>query len=339
VVFYLDAGVTMPGPEGEPQPTAPAWLSLRPGRAAKLLSEFFPQDLQPGKQTLTTCGDEWIVFDEAQGPRRFMENHYQPMLKKTEKPFTRFIGFDRRGRWVFKPASSSTPTLLIDPTLPDVRPRLPVWVYPVKDGKVGWTAQNWPVIDRGGAWVLIDKGWRPLDKDREKMITEVPEPPAPATAPATTQATTQATTLPATTQSSEPPILADSDGTKYYDGLQTIRIVSKDGKQETWPLPPTATGGGDVWFFHAGEDRFFLFNEPGRVLRLKRTPEGPEPFRLEATFTRNIPSGDSAARIWLDPAGRIVIAHDGNTLTILFPSGQVPSDIAKLMPNIAGDED
>jgi hypothetical protein len=94
-----------------------------------------------------------------------------------------------------------------------------------------------------------------------------------------------------------------------------------------------------VWFFHAGEDRFFLFNEPGRVLRLKRTPDGPEPFRLEATFTRNIPSSDSAARIWLDPAGRIVIAHNGDTLTILFPSGQVPPDIAKLMPNIAGEED
>src|SRR5947208_1763993 len=84
------------------------------------------------------------------------------------RQFTRFIGFDRRGRWIFKPQSTATSTLVIDPTLPDVRPRLPVWVYPVKDGKVGWTAQHWPVIDRGGAWVLIDKGWRPLDKATEK---------------------------------------------------------------------------------------------------------------------------------------------------------------------------
>ena len=28
--------------------------------------------------------------------------------------------------------------------------------------------------------------------------------------------------------------------------LQTIRIVTKDGKQQTWPLPTTATGGGDL---------------------------------------------------------------------------------------------
>jgi hypothetical protein len=64
-----------------------------------------------------------------------------------------------------------------------------------------------------------------------------------------------------------------------------------------------------------------------------------EAFRLEAAFTKNIPDSDSAARIWLDPAGRIVIAHDTDTLTILFPTGQVPPDIARLMPDIAKDDD
>jgi len=346
-VFYLDAGVTLPGPQGEPQPTAPAWLALRPGRAAKLLSDFFTQDMQPGKQSIVACGDEWIISDDAQGPRRFMENHYQPMLKKKEKQFSRFIGFDRKGRWIFKPEKSDTPTLIIDPTLPDLRPRLPVWIYPVKDGKVGWTRENWPVIDKGGAWVLIDKGWRPLDEKKEKMITEVsqsPEAPAGSEIPSTNPTTAPTTlassiTQPATTQPLSPPILTDADGTKYYDGLETIRVVTKDGKTQTWPLPATANGSGDVWFFHAGEDRFFLFNEPGRVLRLKRTAAGPEPFVLEATFAKNIPSSDVAARIWLDPAGRIVIAHDGDTLTILFPSGQVPPEMAKLMPNLGEDEE
>src|SRR5439155_26478944 len=33
VILYFDAGVTNPGPEGEPQPIVPAWMNLRPGRA------------------------------------------------------------------------------------------------------------------------------------------------------------------------------------------------------------------------------------------------------------------------------------------------------------------
>jgi hypothetical protein len=331
-VFYLDAGVTLPGPQGEPQPIAPVWLSLRPGRAAQILSDFFTEDLQPGKQTLTTFGDEWIISDESHGPRRFMSNHFQEMLKTSEARFSEFVGFDRRGRWVFRTPAQPHASLVIDPTMADGRAHLPIWNYPVKNGTVGWTADNWPVIERGGAWVLGEKGWRPLEKDHEKMISQVVEPPEPAPA-------TQSTSAPAATKPDDLPILVDKDGTRYFDGLEHIRAVSKDGKRIDWPLPENAVGTGDVWFFHAGDDRFFLFNESGRVIRLKRQPDGPEPFRIEAIFARNIPPSEIAARIWLDPAGRIVIAHNGDTLTILFPGGQVPTDIAKLMPNIAREDD
>src|SRR5262249_54072664 len=100
-------------------------------------------------------------------------------------------------------------------------------------------------------------------------------------------------------------------------------------------LPSTAVGTGDVWFFHTA-GRFFLFNQPGRVIRLRRTPDSPEPFALEQVFTHNIPNVDGSNtwidRIWLDPAGRIDIATSTHTLSILFPTGQVPAEIRQMMP-------
>ena len=61
-----------------------------------------------------------------------------------------------------------------------------------------------------------------------------------------------------------------------------------------------------------------------------------EPFVLEATFTRNIPNVDNANtwidRIWLDPAGRLIIAYNNNVLAILFPTGRVPPEIRQMMP-------
>ena len=155
---------------------------------------------------------------------------------------------------------------------------------------------------------------------------------APATAPSTAPTTTAsagASTSPTTAESDL--IFIDKDGTRYYDGSSTIRIREKNGHETTWNLPAGAVGSGDVWLFHCGEDRFFLFNQPGRVLRLRRTPGESEPFELEATFTHDIPNVNPR-RIWLDPAGRIDIAYSGNTLAILFPTGQIPDEIRQMMP-------
>jgi hypothetical protein len=78
-------------------------------------------------------------------------------------------------------------------------------------------------------------------------------------------------------------------------------------------------------------DRLFLFNQPGRVLRIKPTPSTAESFELEATFTHRIPNIDDPARIWLDPAGRIIIAY-GNELAILFPAGRIPPELKNMIP-------
>jgi hypothetical protein len=124
----------------------------------------------------------------------------------------------------------------------------------------------------------------------------------------------------------------DSDGGRYFDGRQALRRIGKDGADVSWPLPADAIGSWEHPRLIEAEGRLFLFNEPGRVLRIKRNAASEsQPFALDATFVKNIPNVDQPKRIWLDPAGRIIIAHDGNTLTILFPSGRIPSSIAQRM--------
>jgi hypothetical protein len=84
----------------------------------------------------------------------------------------------------------------------------------------------------------------------------------------------------------------------------------------------------------------FLFNEPGRILRIRPNVdpetgeyrEGEPPFELEATFTQKAPTDPNPLRIWLDPADRICIAHEQNHITIFFPLGRIPPAISSIMP-------
>jgi hypothetical protein len=268
--------------------------------------------------------------------------------------------------------------MVLDPTLPDPTPRLPVWLMVIDHGSVGWTADGWPVIKRGGAWVLIADGWRPLDDKKERLLTKVVAPdekvlittPRPAvgpmrprgmasTMPATTMATTRevaATTEPAiattepvaSTQPTSAPvarhravstqpdgaILVDRDGRRYFDGQQSLHVIDKDGKTIDWPLPANAVGAADFApvLLRTADGTLFLLNAPGRVVRIKRTPNGTAPFVVEAVFTHRIPSSDRIMRIWLDPAERIVIAYENNRMAILFPAGRIPSHIATMIP-------
>src|SRR5262249_38698106 len=162
----------------------------------------------------------------------------------------------------------------------------------------------------------------PLDEAKEMMFTDLREMPA----------NLLAATRPATTQSSEPPILTDSTGGQYFGGQTSLVYRAPDGRVIDWPLSANAVGAGEVHLIET-DGHLFLFNEPGRVLRLKRTdrPGAAEPFVLEATFTRNVPNVDHPSRVWLDPAGRIVIAYEGNKLTLLFPTGHIPGEIAQKM--------
>jgi hypothetical protein len=265
------------------------------------------------------------------------------------------------------PAATPLPTLVIDPTLPDPTPRLPVWLYTTAT-TVGWDKDNWPVVKNNGAWALMEDRFRAL-KSKEKMFTKpeevpaigagipgwvqaAPAPAAQATFPATAQSPGTAgkspaeppTTGPTTTTAAGDlgPLLAVApDGTHYHDGRTHLRVVDPQGKRTDWPLPPAATGtgvGGKVYLVRARDGNLFLFNQPGRVVRLRPTPDGDEPFTADATFTRKIPSADAYTRVWLDPAGRIVVAYESR-LAILFPGGFIPHDINTLIPEGESDPD
>ena len=129
-----------------------------------------------------------------------------------------------------------------------------------------------------------------------------------------------------------PLLMIDAEGARYYDGTSSLIVVDASGKRTVWNLPAIASGKAEkVWLVQARGGAFYLFNQPGRVLRFKRTPNGPEPFEVEATFSKRIPSNPKLTRVWLDPANRIIMAH-GSQLVILFPDGYIPPPIAQMMP-------
>src|SRR5207249_1605616 len=99
-----------------------AWISLRPGRAIELLEPVLTREASLDKQHFFAFGDEWIVSDPVQGPRRLLGNHLEPLLRKEEASFAHVVGVDRRGRWLFRKSADAPQTLVLDPTLPDPTP-------------------------------------------------------------------------------------------------------------------------------------------------------------------------------------------------------------------------
>lgn len=368
-VFYAPGGVAIPQEQGPPMIQPAAWVAVRPGRAVEVLPRSMTVDLNPDQTKVWSVGNEWIVAGDVRGPRWWIGNGLVPLLRRSDTAFSELVGRDRRGRWVFrKPADTGSdpssramtttqanppqagdgPTLVIDPTLPDPTPRLPVWEY--KNAEVvGWDKDNWPAATYAeGDWILHETGWKAMPEEesirsRPDQIPPLPIPPVgtqPSTPLATTTsvATQTAGDAPSSAPSTSPahgtlgpPIGVAADGTRYYDGRSSLHVVKPDGHTTVWPLPPAAQGQGKVvTLIPTAGGRLFLFNEPGRVLRIKPTPEAAEPFALEATFSRGVPSIADPTRIWLDPAGRIVMAY-GARLAILFPQGYIPPRIQELM--------
>lgn len=159
-----------------------------------------------------------------------------------------------------------------------------------------------------------------------------------STVPTTGPASRPATLTPEAVDHLGPPLLVDPAGYRYYDGVEGLHVVGPDRTESRWTLPGTATGRKPVTLLRVKDGKLFLFNQPGRVLRLKPTPGEVEPFVVEATFARDVPDGDGVRRIWLDPAGRIVFAFD-KRLAILFPDGFIPRPIRQLMEVAPGDDE
>ena len=338
-VFYADAGVSIADPDrpdDAPNAVLPAWISIRPGMPIQLLSGALITDVTPGKSKFDVIAGDWLVTTDVRGPRRFIGNALVQLLRKSESNFSDLIGEDRRGRWVFhksaasatqpttQDASSADATLIIDPTLPDPTPRLPVWVF--RNAKsVGWDKDGWPVAQNQSSYALHEDGWRLIDE--KETVYNSPEPRVGSSESGLAGDWSEQfwdRWLPAR------PILVDPQGTRYFGGMIDLRTVNAKGEQTTWLLPPTAIGEGPATLLRTKDGKLFLCNEQGRILRIRPTPGSSEPFELEATFTHNIPTIDHPTRIWVDPADRIIIAY-GKRLAILFPGGYIPPAIVEKM--------
>ncbi len=365
-VFHTEQGVHVANPAGDdPIGHAPAWISARPGRAVQMLSGVLIYDADPRKATFDVVQGQWVVTFDDNGPQLFLGNSFRKLLRKDVREYTHIVGIDRRGRWVFrKPAdidkTAAVETLIIDPTLADFTPRLPLWVFANAE-EFGWTSDGWPAVRSGESRSkLLADQWGNL-RESEVMHTE-PEAaavttavdpwwPAPAIEPGpattSTQPSTQpmVATSPATTQVRRPisrqrlselgrVLLTDADGNRYFGGIGDLVRVDRTGVEHRWSLPPDAQGEpvteAPPTLLLAGDKRLFLFNRTGRVLRLKSTADPAEPFALEATFTQGIPDDERPRRIWLDPAGRIVMAYE-KRVAILFPQGYLPVAIRRML--------
>lgn len=359
ILFYSEAGVAIPRPDDDPAYVTPAFLSLRPGRAVDLLPPALVNDLNPDKQKVIAWRNEYIVQDPLFGPQRFIGNGLEPLLEKKYRRFNRFVGIDQTGRWIFRstfpttrPATTqattdtrSSPifTLILDPHLPDPTPRLPGWQLPISAGNVGWDKNGWPVIfmenqPKAVPWALEEFAWRVIEEDKEKVFTDPTQiakpPPATTRAASKPVSTTTAATSQASTQELLPAgecLLETPDGLRYYGGNETLTVMGPAGRTD-WVLPTSAVGKGKPILLRTRDNLLFLINAPGRITRLRPTPDAAEPFEVQAVFTRKVPTDPAPLRVWLDPADRICFAHDKDRITVLFPSGRIPPEIARLMP-------
>ena len=319
-VFFASGGVELPGIAAEPIRVVPGWIAMHPGgRFSRPLSPELVADQTPDHFLLTASGDDWYSTGPA-GPRRFLAGNWDALLKPEESEFDQMVGQDAQGRWVFAASQLTNQYLLLDPTLLDPTPRLPVWSIKI-DGTTGMDKQGWPTITRGeSSWALHEGGWQTTDKPAAKDRAIAPPPQigggaVPAVAPEA---------LP-----TDEPLLVCQDGTRYFDGRTSLIIDRPKSPRVTWPLPDNAQGSTPAALVRTDDGCLYLFYAPGRVLRLKPCGGGVL-FKLDAAFTHDIPNVDRYDKIWLDPAGRIDCTFNGNQLAVLFPSGHMPEELAHM---------
>lgn len=358
-IFVLEGGLRMPDMDNadgddESSIVAPAYLAMgyRPMPWIEVGSASFSSHVRPDFHRLGSHDGMWLAADSDEGLQRYIGNAFDPVLRRSRKNYTELVGIAHDGRWVLreKPraeqgenialgsSAKKQTALIVDPRLPDPHPRLPAWIVQTGEGTSGWSGDDFPAIRRGekSAWAIMGEGrFKAIDETtgqsyhmRSDEMPAARPPTRPATAPATT-----------------PPLdrlLVEPDGTTWFDGALTLTVVRPDGNIIAWPLPELADGQSPATLMKTPDGLLFLANRPGRILRIRPRDAGDaggDPFILEATFLKNIPA-DDVRRIWLDPAGRICIAHGDSGLTLLFPQGRIPPHITKLMLHTtAYDED
>jgi hypothetical protein len=215
VVLFAPHGVTIPQGLADPKIVSPDYLVIRPNYPVRELPPAIIAQLD-ANSALTAIRDEWILTTLDKGPQRYLPpTEFFPLLHASEQKFTRLLNIDGHGRWLLRAddvsttrsASTTQPTLVIDPTVPDPTARLAIWM--IDSGQeVGWDNAGWPTILRAAMhWLVNARDWEAMDEKTDKMLTEwtprmAAAMPSPATQASATQAssTQVASTLVSTTQ-------------------------------------------------------------------------------------------------------------------------------------------
>jgi hypothetical protein len=320
VIFFAPQGVTIDQGQQPSRIVSPDYLVVRPGQ---YIQEAPVEILQQLAKTpsVTAMRSEWIIYSPREGPLRYLPpNQFIPVQRPSERRFSQLVAIDSRGRWVFRAPDTATPTLIIDPTVPDPLPRLAIWLIDTAS-EVGWNKGDWPALtQQNSTWIITNRDWEVLDS-KDTMQTDISQLKSAAQSSATTR--------------DGPVLLTDVDGNRYFDGQTTLTVVNRAGQRRVWPLPDdcVSAAGQPPWLVSDGAGHLFLFNNPGTIIRIRPTPGGPQPFVVEAVFNKNIPPFQDTRRIWVDPAGRIAVAYDQSHLAIIFPTGQVPPELNdKILP-------
>lgn len=350
VILKLDGGVKYVDLRKEIE-RSPAVLTLIPGQTVRFFSDRALDRKDVDTLRLDLRGDEVIQINSPSGPARLLSNHFSPLLRPEFKAYTTWLGTDREGRWLFRRPDAEK-YLLVDPVYSDSTPRLPVWILDAYRGLTGWDEKGRPVVRRedGEAWTLDRSAWTLLSSasSRPSGGSALAESPGVFTAATPDQDKAQVrVVLP--------------DGRVAWAGRGVVTIESKDGRVQRVELPPppgkrrkpfdareidppfTRGIAGDALqeagrrsVFRFGRPRMvvaggrlFVFDVPGRVVRLSSSgPTGA--FSVDAAFTANIPDL-AVRRVWVDPFGRICVASGQWGLTVLFPEGRIPPDIASIV--------
>ncbi len=286
---------------------SPALIIDRPGRPVFLAHPSTIEKRDPDKLALAMLNDDLLVADPLEGLLRHMGNHYEPMLRPKYRDFTVWYGQDREHRWLFGD-SAHRRFLLLDPNYSDPAPRLPAWKLEYADGATGYDDADHPAVqrvdqigERRSLWQLDQFGWKPMDGTTNHLHTDA--------------------------RRGSPTVRLPDGGSVAVDFSNLVTVAAGSTRPATQPLPAEAFSVSPPTLIYAA-DHLFLFNTPGRISRFTRDDRGQ--WALDATFTTDVPNSD-IRRIWLDPFGRICVAHGDNKLTLFFPDGVIPPDLADLI--------
>lgn len=270
----------------------PAWIAIRPGNYIERLPDRMTEGFVPNRYQFFAFASEWVIFDPVLGLRRWIGSEFVTLLDKPLRHFDTFVGIDQQRRWIVRSTSQPGQTLIIDPSLPDTTPKLPVWMIEAPDG-AGWTQSGWPAMNRGNSVLLLDeRRWRVMDPKTDTFDRTAPK-----------LLTTIATA---------------TDGSK-------LELINNRVTRNGSTIIDDARGAMSIFY---ADNRLFLVGE-GVVHRFNLTG------KIEATFDKNLLKNPK--RVWIDPAGRLVLAGDA-TLWIAFPTGRVPNAIKTMMLGKASDD-